>query len=280
MIFYKSSSGGNDFILLEEHQLSKIHINKRTSFIRDICDRYRGVGGDGLISYRIEKEEIHFSIFNRDGSKAELSGNGMSGLASLLFYTSNSANTVILSTDSGPKKITLLNRKKNIFKLSVEIGEPDFFNIQQFPFLKRNQFEYQLDNISFYPVSVGNPHVVIFIDKNLRESDLEQKGKDIENSVLFPTRTNVEFISNLESSGNKKIVTPFFYERGVGKTELSSTGSAAIFAVLRNLDLTSDNLIIKTGDIITKVSGKNNIYIENSTEIVYKGTYLNEKFSS
>jgi len=274
MIFYKSSSGGNDFILLEEHQLSKIRINKRTSFIREICDRNRGVGGDGLISYKTEKEEIHFSIYNRDGSKAELSGNGMSGLASLLFYTSNSDSPVILSTDSGPKKITLLNRKNNVFKLSVEIGEPDFFNIQQFPFLKKNQFEYQLDNISFYPVSVGNPHVIIFIDKDIRESELEQKGKDIENSVLFPTRTNVEFISNLESSGNKKIVTPFFYERGVGKTELSSTGSAAIFAVLRNLDLISDNLIIKTGDINTKVSGKNNIYIENSTEIVYKGTYL------
>lgn len=280
MDFYKSSSGGNDFILLEEMQFPEV--KEKPFFIKDLCDRNSGVGGDGVILYRINKNETTFSIYNRDGSLAELSGNGMSGLASLLFFTGRAKKSVILSTDSGLRNIKLLERNTNKFRLNVEIGGPDFSNLRFFPFLKKGTYKYQFNGIEFYPVSVGNPHAVILFDERDAQFDFNATGKEFESAKIFPERTNVEFVPLSDRNPSKKIseVYPAFFERGVGITKLSSTGSAAVFATLRHLNLINEILTVKTENSTIEVSGQNNIYIENRTEIVYKGTYLkNEKNS-
>ncbi|UCH96525.1 MAG: diaminopimelate epimerase [Candidatus Aminicenantes bacterium] len=275
MIFYKTVTAGNDFIHIdmEEYEspgttgVTKGHLAQR------LCSRHTGAGADGVVYYKISRttKSVDFEIFNRDGEEAELSGNGMAGCSALLFYLKKAFDRdhVILNTKIGPKKNTCLLHEKNKFRLKVEIGTADFQNRDFFPFLEEKKWDYKYNNITFYPVSVGNPHVVVPIKEDIPGERLEQMGKMLESAAIFPYKTNVEFI--LPTGENFRV---FYYERGVGRTLSSSTGSAAVFAVLKKLNLVKDTLTIPFPGENIKISGKNKIYIENSTEIVYKGVYL------
>jgi len=275
MIFYKSSTGGNDFILVEESRPG-IHDINASELSRIICDRHNGAGADGLIIYSRKKNKTSFSIYNRDGSRAELSGNGMSGLGALLFLNDEKVDELTLETDVGIRTIKKVRREGNIFRLNVEIGKPDFWNMRFFPFLEKDRLEYEACGVKFFPVSMGNPHVVILIKKNTNIFDYSQKGKELENASIFPERTNIEFVLVDNIKDGNCLADPQFFERGVGTTSTSSTGSAAIFAVLRRLGLVKDKLLIKTSGSNLLLSGKDSVFIENNTKIVYKGTFLKQ----
>jgi diaminopimelate epimerase len=314
VIFYKTVSWGNDFILIDrdEYQSGAAGITKG-QLAKRICSRHTGAGADGVVYYKIFQDTtpVDFEIFNRDGSEAELSGNGMAGLSALFFYLNKSADQdyVVLNTKAGPKRNTCLQREKNKFRLKIEIGTANFQNHDFFPFLltsgkslKKNQsFEmtplkerhqadrewvggatpkggYRYNGITFYPVSVGNPHAVVLVEEELAADKPAQIGQMLEGAPIFPYKTNVELVLptggepvDYEKGENFRV---FFYERGVGQTRSSSTGSAAVFAVLQKLNLITYTLTIPYPDESIKISGKNKIYIENYTEIVYKGVYL------
>ena len=311
MNFYKTVSCGNDFILIDrdEYQSAAAVITKG-QLAKRICCRHTGAGADGVVYYKIFQgtTPVDFEIFNRDGSEAELSGNGMAGLSALFFYLNKSADQddVVLNTKAGPKRNTCLQRQKNKFRLKIEIGTANFQNHDFFPFLsisrksmqtkqtsemtpakERHQADrelvggatpYRYNGITFYPVSVGNPHAVVLVEEDLAADKPAQIGQMLEGAPIFPYKTNVELVLrtgsepvDYEKGENFRV---FFYERGVGQTRSSSTGSAAVFAVLQKLNLITYTLTIPYPDESIKISGKNKIYIENYTEIVYKGVYL------
>lgn len=269
MIFYKTSSSGNDFIHIDLNEYNNKK-NPKSLLVKKLCTRKTGIGADGLVFYKIDGKIVHFEIYNQNGTEAELSGNGMAGLSALLFYLNKFKKSVTLKTKVGPKKITYLYNNKNKYKLEIEIGKPDFFNKSFFPFLIKNKIYYELKNTKFYPVSVGNPHIVIFLEKKIPEKKLTIMENLLEKANIFPLKTNIEFVQYK----NKNNCRVFYYERGVGRTSSSSTGSAAVFAVLKKIRLIEDELMIQTPIEKINISGKRKIYIENSTEIVYKGICL------
>ena len=269
MIFYKTVSSGNDFIHIDLQELTNSH-EKHEDLARRLCARKTGIGADGLVLFRIDKQRIDFSIINQDGSEAELSGNGMAGLAALLFSQKKFHNTVTLKTRVGNKSIKLIEQTNNHFKLRVEIGRPDFDNIKMFPFLLPQQREYQFGDIAFFPVSMGNPHVVVLLKKQVSQKKLDQIAVFLEGHNMFPSKTNVEIVYDFYD--NKCGV--YYHERGVGKTLSSSTGSAAVFAVLQNLGKIQEELFIHTPLEDLRICGQGNIYVENLTKIMYKGVCL------
>ena len=320
MIFYKTVSCGNDFILIDktEYQSAAAAVITKGQLAKRICSRHTGAGADGVVYYKIFQDTmpVDFEIFNRDGSEAELSGNGMAGLSALFFYLNQPGDQdqVVLNTKAGPKRNTCLQRDKNKFHLKIEIGTANFQNHDFFPFLsisckslqKKQAFEmtplkerhqadrewvggatpflekdkggYRYNGITFYPVSVGNPHAVVLVEKDIAADKPGQIGQMLEGASIFPYKTNVELVLrtgaepvDYEKGENFRV---FFYERGVGQTRSSSTGSAAVFAVLQKLNLITHTLTIPYPGERIKISGKNTIYIENYTEIVYKGVYL------
>jgi diaminopimelate epimerase len=325
VIFYKTVSCGNDFILIDrdEYQSAVSPLITKGQLAQRICSRHTGAGADGVVFYKISPgtpgtpgtTPVDFEIFNQDGSEAELSGNGMAGLSALFFYLNQSGDQdyVVLNTKAGPKRNTCLQREKNKFRLKIEIGTANFQNHDFFPFLsvsckslqKKQAFEmtppkerHQADRewvggatpfemtppkeryqgITFYPVSVGNPHAVVLVEEDITADRAGQIGQMLEGAPIFPYKTNVELVLptggepvDYEKGENFRVV---FYERGVGQTHSSSTGSAAVFAVLQKLNLITHTLTIPYPDDCIKISGKNKIYIENYTEIVYKGVYL------
>lgn len=144
MIFYKTVSCGNDFILIDvdEYQSAAAAGITKGQLAKKICTRHTGVGADGVVFYKIsrDREPVDFEIFNQDGSDAELSGNGMAGLSALFFYLHQSGNQdhVVLNTKVGPKRNTCLHRDKNKFRLKIEIGAPNFQDHNFFPFLSKS----------------------------------------------------------------------------------------------------------------------------------------------
>ncbi len=134
MIFYKTSSFGNDFIEIDVADLPAGVANKG-ALAAEICDRQRGVGADGVVFYRAwGSMSINFEIFNRDGGEAELSGNGMAGLAAVLFQRRLAPSPLVLHAAIGTRRVELLDRRGPVFQLNVEIGRPDFSQPPIFPF--------------------------------------------------------------------------------------------------------------------------------------------------
>jgi diaminopimelate epimerase len=273
MIFYKTVSAGNDFLHIDMEDFKAQYKDGRMSrghLAERLCCRHTGAGADGVIFYTLGDTAVDFEIFNRDGSEAELSGNGMAGLSALLFNLGKAQDRVTLSTRAGKKTHLLLEQEKNTYKLKIDIGEPDFFNKDFFPFLEENRVLYSHEGIDFQPVSVGNPHVVVLPETELPEDTLNQMGAMLESAAIFPHNANVEFVFYK----NEENCRVFYYERGVGPTISSSTGSAAVFAVLQKTGHVRDRLTIDTPEGKVKIYGKKSIYIENCSKIVYKCIYM------
>jgi len=272
MTFYKTSSFGNDFIEIDVHDLPAGVVDKGALAER-ICDRQRGVGADGVVFYREEKQRFHFEIFNRDGGRAELSGNGMAGLAAVLFQRRLASPPLTLDGVAGSRRVGLLGRQGPVFQLDVEIGRPGFADRGFFPFLGEARGPYRCAGVEFHPVAVGNPHAVVLCRNRIESGRLAALGKKLEGHPMFPKRVNVEFVHCLDME-NCRV---FFYERGVGPTLASSTGSAAVFAVLRRLGKARDRLLIQCGAERIAVSWKNGIFVHNFTRLVCRGEYFGER---
>lgn len=303
MIFHKASSFGNDFIAVAEGELGKPAVCRasRGELAQRICDRHEGVGADGVVFYRpgpVAGEAapaadipagdiplgdrpapaVHFEVYNRDGGQAELSGNGMAALAAVLLRRRLGASPLILRTDIGARRVLLLERRGPWFRFDVEIGKPDFSDRTFFPFLRQGQIRYCALGEEFHPLSVGNPHAVVLCHKMPTAARLAALGKKLETHPLFPKRVNVEFVLPLGPS-----CRVFFYERGVGPTHASSTGSAAVFAVLRRLKMCGDRLKIQPLSPLPGNGGGNDaidlhwqggIHVETVTRLICKGRYF------
>src|SRR5579872_4947861 len=152
--FLKASACGNDFLLIEGlHAPADL-----AAFSRKICDRHEGVGADGvewLFPESRAQADVHARLFNADGSEAEISGNGTRCVAAY-FAMQNNLKTVRVRTGAGVKPCTLIERNGNRFIFETDMGEPqvgDEFSIQV-----------AFGTVKGTPVSMGNPHFVVFMD--------------------------------------------------------------------------------------------------------------------
>jgi diaminopimelate epimerase len=268
MIFYKTSSFGNAFIAIDEGDLPDRRAD-RGLLAREICDGQRAVGADGVVFYRPGRV-CRFQVHNRDGGKAELSGNGMAGLAAVLFQRRLASKKALLMSPIGRRRVELLSRRGPLFDLQVQIGRPEFADRRFFPFLRPGREGYRVDGLEFYPVSVGNPHAVVLLRQPASPGQLAAWGKKIEGHSMFPARVNVEFVV-MSAAASCRVS---FYERGVGRTESSSTGSAAVFAVLRRLGLAAGELTIDCGADRIRARWERGITVRNVTRLVCRGDYF------
>ncbi len=287
MIFFKASSFGNDFLVVEREGIPLG--TDPGELARRICDPHDGVGADGVVFHGPARAvasgkagpgglAARFEIYNRDGGRAELSGNGMAALAAVLLRRRPIGSSLALSTGIGSRRVRLLERRGPRFRFDVEIGRPDFAHRAFFPFLSKGQDSYRAAGTDFFPVSVGNPHAVVLRRTMPGVARLEALGKKLEGHLMFPGRVNVEFVQPRGPS-----CRVFFYERGVGPTRASSTGSAAVFAVLRRLGMAGDQLQIEPlapvpgnggGDAPIVLRWQGGIQVEIVTRLICKGRYF------
>ena len=223
--FVKMHGTWNDFVVLYENDIRDAWIDVNVDFIQKICNRNFWVGSDGLLVVsKSEVADFKYNMYNPDGSEAEMCGNGIRCyMKYLLDNNLTDKNELVVET-----LIWNLDVSYNDGLFTVQMGQPgkipnlSYDNKKlgdRFPIKSADR------DFVFIPVSMGNPHAVIFLqDTKLEDFDLEKYWKPIETDTeVFPNRTNVEFISVVSETEIDMRV----WERGAGETLACGTWACA-----------------------------------------------------
>jgi diaminopimelate epimerase len=255
--FTKASACGNDFLIVDGmHAPADLH-----EFSRRICDRHNGVGADGIEwLFPAQDADVHARLVNADGSEAEISGNGTRCVAAHLVSSGHTGKVAIL-TGAGVKHCDLVAHEDHRFEFEMEMGEPyvgGAFSIQV-----------GLGPVRGTPVSMGNPHYVVFV-KDF--SPLWQaEGAEIGSHQDFRQGVNVEFVRVT----GKHDIEVRFYERGVGETQSSGTGScaSAVAAIAASSVKSPVKVHAPGGTQVVQWTG-NSVLLRGPAQLVCRGEFL------
>jgi diaminopimelate epimerase len=256
--FTKASACGNDFLIMDGAQVPADIFE----FSRRICDRHNGVGADGVEWLFPSKEaDMHARLINADGSEAEISGNGTRCVAAYL-VSHGHAGKVSIQTGAGVKQCELVAREERSFEFEMEMGKPKV----ESPFSIRTAY----GPVQGTPVSIGNPHFVVFVKKFSPE--WQSEGAEIQRQKEFQKEgVNVEFV---RVTGANEIEVRF-YERGVGETQSSGTGScASAVASIAAGHVSSPVKIHAPGGTQTVRWTDGNVFLRGPAQLICRGEFL------
>lgn len=218
---------GNDFLVLLD--LDDAHPVDAALAVA-VCDRHRGVGADGLIRVsRGEDAPFRMELLNEDGSRAEMSGNGISCLGQAVVLAGLDAEGIVrVDTDAGPRTVTLVERLGDHWhRMRVAMGDPVLGD--ELPEWESSAI------LRAVHVDVGNPHVVCQLADPAGDAvDLVAFGERV--NAVTPGGTNVELVA----AGQAGEVVMSVYERGVGLTQACGTGAVATAEAARAWGLAGD----------------------------------------
>jgi diaminopimelate epimerase len=210
----KAHAYGNDFLYVEA---SGVRDRRLPTLARAICARHTGIGADGLIVYQRTAHGASMKLFNADGSDAEVSGNGVRGLGSVLLVVHGAeppGGEFVVETDAGEKRLALLSREGSLATFRAAMGHPTG--------LAEATLDVLGEPLRVVTLRVGNPQCVRLED-SLDEDRMRRLGAALEHHPAFPEGTNVEFAH----VGSPSQVDILIWERGVGPTSASGTGACA-----------------------------------------------------
>lgn len=226
----KMQGCGNDFVILDYSEYEKTGL-PMDELARKLCDRHFGIGADGMIIPDLSKNydtDIAWYFYNSDGSIAQMCGNGMRCFAKYV-YDKKLVNKKCFSvqTLAGVIKPEI----QDDGNVRVDMGIPEFEH-SKIPFKGETTVKIKDKTFEITPVSMGNPHCVIFSEENPMEL-AENYGPIMEKHPYFPEKTNTEFVKII----SKNEIEMRVYERGCGITLACGTGACACIAagVLNNL---------------------------------------------
>ena len=260
--FTKASACGNDFLLVDG-----VHVSGDLGALtRRLCDRHRGVGADGVEWLFPDAEaNVRARLINADGSEAEISGNGTRCVAAEICSRNPDDNTeVLVRTGAGLKTCRLISRQDgrqgSTFEFEAEMGQPEVG--------EHLSIETMWVRAVGTKVSMGNPHYVIFVD-NFQDG-WQRQAALIGTQPHFPQGTNVEYVV---VRGANAIEIRLF-ERGVGETESSGTGScASAVAAIASGRVASPVTVIAPGGTQT-VRWEDQVYLRGPATLVCRGEFF------
>lgn len=220
--FVKMHGIGNDFILVDGIG-SPLPEADFPALSQAVNDRRFGVGGDGLILVeRGSAAPFRMRMFNPDGSESEMCGNGIRCFARLLQDRGYSGgDSVDVETGAGTLTVTV---EANSW-VRVDMGPAHLLRVE-IPMsgpAEERFVDQAVDGFRGTAVSMGNPHLVIFVD-DVASVDLEKVGPQLVHSSLFPNRVNVHFVQRLDAGH----LLQRTWERGAGATLACGTGACAV----------------------------------------------------
>jgi diaminopimelate epimerase len=208
----KAHAYGNDFLLVAAEQGP----TDLSQLARHLCARQTGVGGDGLILFELREREATMRLFNADGGPSELSGNGLRCLAALVARERQLGKGAVVEveTSAGRKTLALQTIEGTRYTFRAALGPPADVRQLQIPVLG--------ETLTASVLSVGNPQCVVLGPLPDQER-FNRLGPALSTHAMFPAGTNVEF-AEVEARDRVRIL---IWERGVGPTTSSGTGSSA-----------------------------------------------------
>lgn len=209
----KAHAYGNDFLLVSVDDLGVGR--DRAAFARLVCHRHHGIGADGLIILSPSRDDMRMDLLNADGSHSEISGNGVRCVAAMLATNQNLSvgARVVVDTDAGPKPLELLSRDGKRLTFAAEMGPPTE--------LREVTLDVAGTSVQTVVLRVGNPQCVVLGPATPER--LHSIARALATHEYFAEGTNVE-LANVVSPNEVRIL---IWERGVGPTESSGTGTCA-----------------------------------------------------
>ena len=275
MRFTKMHGCGNDYVFIN---LFEEKIDNPKMISKRISDRHYGIGSDGLITIGPSNNaDFKMCIYNSDGSEAEMCGNGIRCVGKYVFDNGlTNKNKITIETLSGIKelKLNIINDKVNT--IEVDMGIPLIKSKDIPTVIDRNIIvseEVKIDENIFNItcVSMGNPHTILFVN-DITKIEIEKYGELIENSKLFPNKTNVEFVKVI----SRDEIAMRVWERGSKETWACTTGAcAAVTACVLNGKTDNQVLVhLRGGDIKVTYDINEHIIMEGEAKKVYVGEYV------
>ena len=256
--FIKATACGNDFLLIDGmHAPADL-----SGFTRRICDRHNGVGADGvewLFPDSKQEADVRGRLFNADGSEAEISGNGTRCVAAY-WLAEHEGKSVTVRTGAGLKRCELVKREGNRFTFDTDMGEPEV----------GEEFSIKLafSQVKGVPVSMGNPHFVVFVEDF--SPGWQAEAAEIGRHHDFKHGINVELVK-ISTSGSLHVR---FFERGVGETQSSGTGScAAAVASIASGKCKSPVEVIAPGGV-QSVRWEKSVTLRGPAQVLFRGEFF------
>ncbi len=236
MHFEKWHALGNAYVLVEQPDAGSLTPER----VARICDTQTGIGGHGVLEVvALGAARAEIRIWNPDGSRAEMSGNGTRIAAAWLMRQSGAAEVEVetagraVRTASAPDGLV----RQELGKLVV--GEDE-------------ELEVAGERVRVIPVDVGNPHAVV-LREELSRDDLLRLGPALEAHPRFSRRTNVQ----LARPEPRDTVRVLVWERGAGETPASGSSAAAVAAaaIARGWCDSPVRVTMPGGELLAEVRG-------------------------
>ena len=245
MHFTKMEGLGNDFVLVD----GSVEITG--PLVRQVTDRHRGIGADGLLQVSLEDGLLRMGYWNADGSPAEMCGNGLRCVARFAYDRGLVETTTFeVATPGGLRRVTV-GEEPTVEIGPVEVGESFVF-----------------EGWTFQRVRVGNPHAVSFVS-NLSNVPVADLGSEL--SRLTEGGTNVEFVRVIDRHKLEMRV----WERGVGETMACGSGMVAAGAAAFHLGFVDPEVTISVpgGDGVVDLDGTTS-WLTGPVRYVFAGETL------
>jgi len=256
--FTKASACGNDFLIIEGMHAPA----DMADFTRRICDRHSGIGADGvewLFPDQKSEADVRARLFNADGSEAEISGNGTRCVAAY-WISQHGGDSVSVRTGAGIKDCALVSGDGGNFQFRTNMGVPMVG--EEFP------IKVAFGEVRGVPVSMGNPHFVVFVDDF--GPGWQGEAAEISKHQDFKHGINVEFVRTLGERG----IQVRFFERGVGETLSSGTGSCAAAVASVASGKTNSPVEVQSpggNQIVEWASPEGNVWLTGPAELICRG---------
>ncbi len=275
MKFTKMHGCGNDYVYVNGLEES---IKNEPVAARFVSDRHFGIGGDGLIIIKpSDIADFEMVMYNADGSRGAMCGNGIRCVAKYVYDNGLTKNTTISIESMGAvKHIEVELEGGQVKNASVDMGKP-VFDAKKIPVIGYGEkvidekITVGSDEYKMTCVSMGNPHAVVFIDTSLKDFPLEKTGPLFENHSAFPDRVNTEFIRVKD----RKNIEMRVWERGSGETLACGTGACASVAAALVNGLVDNDVTVHLigGKLQIKWSGDetDSIFMSGSATTVFSG---------
>ena len=253
--FTKASACGNDFLVIDgDESLSDL-----AGITRQVCDRHNGVGADGIEwLFPAHDADVEARLINADGSPAEISGNGTRCVAAYLCAESRK-ESVAIRTGAGLKTCTLVARSGPVFEFETAMGVPELGG--------QRKVGTSSGEVNGFLVSMGNPHYVVVVEDFW--PNWQVRAAEIQAGANFKQGVNVELV-HIE---NRSHIDVRFYERGVGETMSSGTGSCAAAVAMISAGHTDSPVRVQAQGGIQTVRFEREVFLTGPAKLICEGKF-------
>lgn len=281
MKFTKMHGCGNDYIYIDGGKEQILPENK-PDLAKAFSDRHLGIGGDGVIFINpSDIADFEMEMYNMDGSRAEMCGNGIRCVAKYAYDKGLTKKTSLSIVSCGKIKYLDLEIIDGLVStVRVNMGMP-VLEAENIPVIATGKqvvgesIEVEGREYKMTCVSMGNPHAVVFMDE-VSSLPLDKIGPFFENHTRFPRRTNTEFVKILDRENVEMRV----WERGTGETLACGTGACAVAVACVLNGLTKEKITVKLPGGKLRIEWdreENLVYMTGPAVTVFEGEIETER---